>query len=174
MQKLPFFKISRTHACKMTLFLGFANSRLPLKKYPFFAKMGTSVVYVLVGSRGPGRNYWYSNHLELIVAKNIYTYGNTCVYFYRIKETGIFKQRNIRLDILILNSLSHIAMMPSRLNAIVNETGLKTITCFDICFSWLFVTYSHWLIWTYTDDPMIFVCENNRFCGFWGSDFGGK
>ena len=34
------------------LFLDFANSRLPLKKYPFFTKKGTSVVYVLVRSGG--------------------------------------------------------------------------------------------------------------------------
>ena len=32
-----------------SFFLDFANSPFPLKKYPFFAKMGTSVVYVLVG-----------------------------------------------------------------------------------------------------------------------------
>ena len=51
-QILPFFKISRTHACKMTHFLDFANSRLPLKKCPFFTTMGTSVVYILVGSGG--------------------------------------------------------------------------------------------------------------------------
>ena len=36
----PFFKISRIHACKMTLFLHFANSRLPLKKYPLFRENG--------------------------------------------------------------------------------------------------------------------------------------
>ena len=53
-QILPFFKISLVPA-KWPLFLDFANSGLPLKKYPFFfAKMGTSVVYVLVGSRGGG------------------------------------------------------------------------------------------------------------------------
>ena len=37
---LPFFKVSRTYACKMTLFIDFANSRLPLKKYPFFRGNG--------------------------------------------------------------------------------------------------------------------------------------
>ena len=41
---------------KWHLFQNFANSRLPMKKYPFFReKIGTSVVYVLLGSgRGGG------------------------------------------------------------------------------------------------------------------------
>ena len=33
---VPLLKISRIHAWKMTPFLDFANSRLPLKKYAFF------------------------------------------------------------------------------------------------------------------------------------------
>ena len=38
----------------------FANSHFPLKKYHFFfAKMGTGMVYTLVGSRGPGCRQHY-------------------------------------------------------------------------------------------------------------------
>ena len=50
---LPFLKISRTHACRITPFSWFREFAPPLKKYPLlFSKMGTSVVYVLVGSGG--------------------------------------------------------------------------------------------------------------------------
>ena len=41
---LPFSRIPWTHACKMTPFFDWKNT-------PFFAKMGTSVVYVLVRRR---------------------------------------------------------------------------------------------------------------------------
>ena len=45
---LTFFKISRTHGCKMTPFYWFRAPPME-NNTPFFAKMGTSVVYVLVG-----------------------------------------------------------------------------------------------------------------------------
>ena len=50
----PFFKISRTHACKLTHFSWFRKFTPLIEKYPFFAQLGTSVVYVLVGSGRPG------------------------------------------------------------------------------------------------------------------------
>ena len=47
----PFFKISRTHACKMTPFFLISRIRAShWKNTLFFAKMDRSVVYVLVGS----------------------------------------------------------------------------------------------------------------------------
>ena len=50
-----FFKFSRTQACKMTPFSWFREFAPLIKKNtPFFAKMGTSVVCVLVGSGGWG------------------------------------------------------------------------------------------------------------------------
>ena len=52
---LPFFEILQTHVCKMIPFYWFREFAPPIEKNtPFFAKMGTSVVYVLVGSGGPG------------------------------------------------------------------------------------------------------------------------
>ena len=51
---LPLFKISQTHAWKMTPFSWFREFAPPKgKNSPFLAKMGTSMVYVLVGSGGP-------------------------------------------------------------------------------------------------------------------------
>ena len=55
MQNLPFFKISRTHACKITPFSWFREFAPPIAKIPhFLAKMGNSVVYVWSGVGGPG------------------------------------------------------------------------------------------------------------------------
>ena len=52
-QILPFFIISLTHACKMTHFSWFREFAPSIEKIPpFFAKMGTSVLYVLFGSGG--------------------------------------------------------------------------------------------------------------------------
>ena len=52
---LPFLKISRTHACKNGPFFLISRIRAShWKNSPFFAKMGTSAVYVLVGSGGDG------------------------------------------------------------------------------------------------------------------------
>ena len=51
-QILPFFTISMP--AKWPIFLDFANSLLPLKTTPFFAKFSTIVKYVLVGSVGFG------------------------------------------------------------------------------------------------------------------------
>ena len=49
----PFFKISPTHACKMTPFFLISRIRASYwKNTPFFAKMGTSEAYVLVRSGG--------------------------------------------------------------------------------------------------------------------------
>ena len=48
----PFTTFRRFMPEKKTIFLDFANSRLRLKKYLFFAKVGTNVVYVLIGSGG--------------------------------------------------------------------------------------------------------------------------
>ena len=39
---------------KLPLYLDFRNSRLSLKNYPLFAKVGTSMVYVLIGNEGVG------------------------------------------------------------------------------------------------------------------------
>ena len=49
-----FSTFRRLMAEKSPLFLDFANSHLRLQISPFFAKVGTSVVYVLVGSWGAG------------------------------------------------------------------------------------------------------------------------
>ena len=64
---LPFFKISLIYASKWPLFLDFAPTveKLPL----FFAKVGTSVVYVLIGSGGGGGGFkqgqsWYISHKD--------------------------------------------------------------------------------------------------------------
>ena len=55
---------------KIPLFLDFANSRLPWKNYLFCAKVGTSVVYVLIwsGDWGPFHQRWFhrnSNSVEI-------------------------------------------------------------------------------------------------------------
>ena len=54
---LPFFKILRTHAFKMTPFYGFREFMLPIEKIPLFRENGfipIFVVYVLVGSGEAG------------------------------------------------------------------------------------------------------------------------
>ena len=57
MPNFTLFKISPTHACKMTPFSWFREFTPPIEKNtPFFTKMGTSVVNILVGSWGPGWN----------------------------------------------------------------------------------------------------------------------
>ena len=57
-QILPFFKISRTQVCKMTPFSWFHEFAPPIEKIPFFAKMGRSVVYVLVGRESRTKPLW--------------------------------------------------------------------------------------------------------------------
>ena len=63
MENFTLFKFSRTHAWKMTPLSGFREFAPPIEKYSFFAKMGKSVIYTLVGSRGPGQ--WYALYVFL-------------------------------------------------------------------------------------------------------------
>ena len=58
------FQNSSIYACKVPLFVDFANSRLPLKNCPFFAKVGTSVVLARIWLRKilcSWTHYWVSH-----------------------------------------------------------------------------------------------------------------
>ena len=54
MPNFTLFQNSADPCLKINPYFDFAISRLSLKKYPFFSKMGTSMIYTLVGSGGAG------------------------------------------------------------------------------------------------------------------------
>ena len=67
---LPFFKISWTHACKITPFSWFCKFVPCIEKNtPFLSKICSSLVYILIGSRGAG--LWWQQIININIKASI-------------------------------------------------------------------------------------------------------
>ena len=152
MQNLPFLKISRIHACKMTPFLGFANSRLPLKKYPLFRENGYERGMRFGREQGAGALAKYGvslwgliSILPLLLSKYIDSLAQYCNNYSALAMELLQSctKRSIYIVVLRLESLRYCwadVILPSRMgefaSAQINQSTSGTVCVLTILSKW--------------------------------------
>ena len=126
---------------KWPLFLDFANSRLPFKKYPIFHKMGMCVAYVLVRSIGGAdiMSCWYIVWYRISVVAHLwqpFPRNNIMFYWITWRDKGE-RGRKVLTQLTFSSSLPQSFSVVLRISALylrISALRLPTVILFVSCY----------------------------------------